>query len=575
MDISKYQLNSVYQNATSSWAVSTVNALIVAVVMSDVIALPYIYIWMGIYTIILLIRIAINISYTSRIANIRKKPEFWLNAFGFSAFIGGISWGSSMFLIFPADAPMYQAFLVFVLAGMTAGGALTLSALPRAYISFALAMNGALFLGLIYWAVSPIYYAMALMNVLFFAMVLKVTSNSNKQLLEVFHLSQEKEKLLKESLKAKHTASQANKAKSMFLANMSHEIRTPLNVIMGITELLSDTKGLNKKQRDYLELNQRSAKNLLFIINDILDISKIESGKLSLEYVPVNLKDTFQDLKKAFQYQAEVKDLSFNIEWPKKGLPLISADPTRLYQIFNNLISNALKFTHAGEVKLKTDIFKETKKKVTLRFTIQDTGIGMSKQQLKKVLKPFTQADNSTTRVYGGTGLGLTICRELVDKMQGHMSLESKPDKGTSVIIDIPFKKIQISSDKSQERINKEMRILIVEDNKSSRMIFEAFLRKHHLDPDLAENGRIAVEKHENQTYDLIFMDLDMPVMDGFEATRHILNSTRHVKPTIVALTANTLEAVKQRCFKVGMSDYLSKPYQPEQVVKLLEKYSS
>ncbi len=389
---------------------------------------------------------------------------------------------------------------------------------------------------------------------------------------------------LDESMKklneARKAAEEANKSKSAFLASMSHEIRTPLNGIIGMAHLL-ETANLNSEEYEYLKSIKYSANSLLEIINDILDFSKIEAQKMELEKTVFNLKDLMSTIMNSFLYMKEEKDISLllDIDWDVPDTVL--GDPVRLRQILINLIGNAFKFTSEGSVKTSLKKMKETKDIVELNFSVSDTGIGIPKNKIGNLFESFKQLDSATTRKYGGTGLGLTIVKNLVHLMGGQIQVESEPDKGSTFSFTIPLYKTSRTAaslleedSEIQEKII-DMSILVAEDNKVNQLFLMKLLERKHCTVDLVDNGLKVLEKLKTHSYDLILMDIQMPEMDGYRATllirREEENTGKHIP--IVALTANATEEDRKKCFECGMDDYLTKPVKSEKLFSCLLKY--
>lgn len=373
------------------------------------------------------------------------------------------------------------------------------------------------------------------------------------------------------------------KAKEQFLANISHEIRTPINGIAGMASLLS--KDQNKEEREtYLNAIRHSAENLKVIINDILDLAAIESGKLKFETIGFNLADLLPSLISTFKYQAAEKKIALDYTLDEKANRILVGDPVRLNQILINLISNAVKFTHTGSILVNAAVQKEQKGKCWIDISVTDTGVGIPEEKLKTIFESFSQADASVTRRYGGTGLGLTIAKQLVELQRGKITVKSKEHVGSVFSITIPYqtgtaKRIGLVSpvqknSKTKEAGSKHLRVLLVEDNDINRLYAQSILRSWHCETDVAENGLVAIERLKSRPYDVVLMDIQMPVMDGYEATRVIRMMTPFVNAVpIIALTANATKADVDRCLEAGMNDYLAKPFTPEDLYnKLFEE---
>jgi PAS domain S-box-containing protein len=370
----------------------------------------------------------------------------------------------------------------------------------------------------------------------------------------------------KELIKAKQIAEQSLVLKETFLANMSHEIRTPMNAIIGFTDILSK-RNLQAQEKEYVQIIKNSGESLLRIINDILDISKIEADMIVFEEHPLSIEEIFKSLQTMLHQKAKEKELELIYIADRNVPEVLLGDPTRITQILINLTGNAIKFTKKGKVEITAKLIAEEKEKSIVQFLVSDTGIGIPEDKLNSIFERFKQAEDHTTRNYGGTGLGLSIAKQLVELQGGQMSITSRLGKGTQVMFTLPLKKTKgiynLKTNEDEKKFDPEelskLKILLAEDNPINVKLVLSLFSDYGIQADVAENGKIAVEKLKKNYYDLILMDMEMPEMNGYEATVVIREELKNKIP-IIAMTAHAMAGEREKCFNLGMYDYISKP---------------
>ncbi|MFM7054006.1 MAG: response regulator [Bacteroidota bacterium] len=378
----------------------------------------------------------------------------------------------------------------------------------------------------------------------------------------------------------KEKAQSSERFKQQFLANMSHEIRTPMNSVIGITNLLLKTE-LSEQQHKYISMIQAASEQLMSIINDILDISKIEAGKMTFEKIDFNIRQVIENVRNMLIFKAQERNLELKLNVHPDIPNTLLGDPSKLAQILINLVGNSIKFTHEGFIEIKCDIKYISNTLCDIEFSVADTGIGIAQEKLSSIFESFTQANSDTSRKYGGTGLGLTICKQLAELQGGNIGLESKIGLGTRFYFNIPYEigtandhKSLSDSNLNRFKLTPSTRILLVEDNDFNKIVAEDTILEQYpgVQIEHASNGLEAVEMVTKYDYDIVLMDIQMPEMDGYEATRTIRAlGNKKAQVRIMAMTANATPEEILKCFESGVNEYISKPFVPEELFEKLE----
>jgi signal transduction histidine kinase/ActR/RegA family two-component response regulator len=546
--------------------------------------------------------VLLNVNHAARLVlilryrRVRPAPnqvQPWMNAYLASAFIAGCLWGFLGWALFPPTGNPYQGVVVMILAGMVSGAVFSLSPMFMCFALFALpaVVPPAVFYlmsdepALRVFGIGVLLYLLAAV-----AGGRRLAQNYRESLQLRVDLERsliERETAQQMAEESMHAAERANEAKSRFLATMSHEIRTPMNGILGVTELVLGTE-LDAPQRHHLETVHKSAENLLAIVNDILDFSRIEAGKIKQERVDFDPRQTIAEITDLLGSRARNKGLEFEYEIAADMPAAVRGDAGRLRQILTNLIGNAVKFTDRGAIRLRAGrgdypgaaspppvkvgrAGDAPETQIRLWFSIADTGMGIEPEDRARLFEAFQQGEHANTPRRGGTGLGLTISRQLVELMGGRIGLASEPGRGSTFWFTVRLDPAQ-GSVKPQGRPAAPVlppvrgHVLLVEDNRINREVAHTMLRQYGASVTLAENGQQALQRLSELDIDMILMDCEMPVLDGFETTRRIRAREAAAPPParhipIVALTANAIEGDRERCLAAGMDDYVAKPF--------------
>ncbi len=601
------QVRRVESNASLSNIVSAAVACILAILLWDHVDNETLKGWLSFMLLVALVRFAMS-TLPSRSGDKELVIDLVGPWYIVAIVMTAAGWGVCGYLLFPEDMAVQQVAIGFVLAGMASGGVTVMAPVLKLYfvylflvitpVSLKMFMMGGDYRYLAYVTLGYMF----IMSMIGFRIHKSILSSlelrfHNESLIRFMSTArnesedlneeladeiEQRKRVEKELQKAKEAAETASKTKSEFLANMSHEIRTPMNGILGTLQLLQSTE-MSESQKEYVKIAYSSGESLLSLLNDILDFSKIEAGKLELELIPFRVRSVVKELVVLLKQKADERQVKLISDLDEDLPEYIKGDSVRIRQVLANLMTNAIKFTENGEVRVCVSVMEKDDKIARLKFEVVDTGIGIAEEVQRKLFNSFTQADGSTTRKYGGTGLGLAIVRQLVTLMRGRLGVESEAGKGSNFWVEIAFE--IASGDMLEEKepvveVEKQLQgmALLVEDNPVNQVVAKKMLEKLGMQYEVVSNGVEAIERlSQPHEFKLVLMDCQMPVMDGYEATQKLREyeaASDLPRLPVIAMTANAMEGDKDKCLEAGMDDYVAKPVKQQALKSALEKYA-